>query len=161
MPLRLTEKEERPFAPFALLLAGAIIGLVGYDVYYWSGVSEHRTTLAHTPAYGGVLLIIWLWLAWVSRDRWLRTAWLILAFNEGLSLLAGIQPAISPLWWRQDALLLAAAALVAVWGWRNSGAWIRLVAVLILLGGLFAAQLSLEMPRRAPIVRQVPRFRPK
>lgn len=160
MQMRLTDKEERPFAPFALLLAGGLLGAIGYDLYYWSGVSDHRATLVHTPVYGVALLIVWLWLSWVSRDRLLRCAWLALAFNEALSMIAALQPSISP-WWRRDVLVIVWAALVGLWGWRHSASRVRFVAVLILVGGLFAGQLSLDVPRRAPIVRQVPHLRPK
>ena len=160
MPMRLTEHEERPFAPFALLVAGGILGAIGYDLYYWSGVNDHRATLVHTPGYGVVLLIVWLWLAWVSRDRLLRVAWGVLALNEALSMIATLLPAISP-WWRRDLLIMVWAALLCRWGWRHSAPWVRFLAVLLLVGGIFAGQLSLDVPRRAPIVRRVQHPAPK
>ena len=160
MPMRLTDQEERPFAPFALVVSGGILGAIGYDLYYWSGVNDHRATLVHTPVYGVVLLIVWLWLAWVSHDRLLRVAWCVLALNEALSMIAALQPAISP-WWRRDVLIMVWAALLCRWGWRHSAPWVRFLAVLLLVGGIFAGQLSLDVPRRAPIVRRVPHPAPK
>jgi hypothetical protein len=153
MPFRLTEIEERPFAPFALLLAGGIIGVVAFDLYFWSGVGDHRATVVHTPGYGAVLLIMWLWLSWMSRDPWLRAAWRILAFNEALSMIAAVQPMLSP-WWRRDVLLLAAAVSIAVWGWRHSPPWMRMLALLIIATGAFAGDIILEPRPRAPIVRK-------
>jgi len=160
MPLRLTAAEERPFAPFALAMAAGVGGLVVYDLIFWLRSSDHRPTLSHAPGYGVVLLLMWLALAWVARSPLVRTAWLVLALNELLSIVTLSHPEWSP-WWRRDVLLTAWAAILFVWGWRHSAAWMRVVALLILAGGVAVGQLMLEVPRRPSILRPGVQVRPK
>ena len=160
MPLRLTAEEERPFAPFVLAMAVGVGGLIVYDLIFWLRSSDQRPTLSHAPGYGLILLLMWLALAWVARSPWVRTAWLVLALNELLSIVTLSHPEWSP-WWRRDVLLILWAALLAVWGWRLSAAWMRVVALLILAGSLALGQLMLEVPRRPPILRPDLQARPK
>jgi hypothetical protein len=152
MPMRLKEEEERPFAPFGLVLAGALAGLIGYDLIFWSRAIDHPPTIAHTPGYGAVLLILWLCLSWVSRDPWLRTAWRVLALNEMFSIMAAVYPTMLP-WWRGDALVLVSCAAVCAWGWRHSPGWVRLIAAVLLALGGIVGQGMLNVERRPPIVR--------
>ena len=103
---------------------------------------------------------MWLALAWVGRSPLVRTAWLVLALNELLSIVTLSHPEWSP-WWRRDVLLIVWAAILAVWGWRHSAAWMRVVALLILAGGFAVGQLMLEVPRRPSILRPGVQVRPK
>lgn len=160
MPLRLTAEEERPFAPFVLALAAGVGGLIVSDLIFWVRSASTRPTLAHAPGYGALLLVMWLALAWVARSPWVRAAWLVLAINELLSVVALGHPGWSP-WWRRDVLLTVWAALLFVWGWRHSAAWMRVLALLLLAGGVAVGQVMLEVPRHAPVVRTDPHARPK
>lgn len=160
MPLRLTAEEERPFAPWVLVMAAGVGGLVLYDLIFWLRSSGLRPTLAHAPGYAVILLVMWLVLAWVSRSPWVRAAWLVLALNELISAVAFSHPDWSP-WWRRDVLLIVWAALLFVWGWRHSPGWMRIFALLVLAGGVGVGQLMLEVPRRPPIVRPAMPARPK
>jgi len=76
----------------------------------------------------------------------------VLALNELLSIVTLSHPEWSP-WWRRDVLLVVWAAILAVWGWRHSAAWMRVLALLILAGGVAVGQLMLEVPRRPSILR--------
>ena len=58
-------------------------------------------------------------------------------------------------------LLIVWAAILAFWGWRHSAAWVRVVALLILAGGVAVGQLMLEVPRRPSILRPGVQVRPK
>jgi hypothetical protein len=160
MPLRLTADEERPFAPFVLAMAASIGGLIVYDLIFWLRSSDHRPSLSHAPGYGVLLLLMWLALAWVARSPLVRTAWLVLALNELLSIVTLSHPEWSP-WWRRDVLLAAWAAILFVWGWRHSAGWMRLLSLLVLAGSVVLGQLMLEVPRRGPIVRPNVAVRPK
>ena len=160
MPLRLTAEEERPFAPFVLAMAAAFGGLILYDLIFWLRSSDHRPTLAHAPGYGVILLVMWLALAWVARSPLVRAAWLVLAVNEAVSVLTLSHPDWAP-WWRRDVLLLIWAAILFVWGWRHSARWMRVLALLLLAGGVGVGQVMLEVPRRPPIVRPALPVRPK
>jgi hypothetical protein len=152
MQLRLTADEERPFAPFALSLAAGIGGLVAYDLVFWARSTDHRPTLAHTPGYGLLLLVMWLWLAWASRSRWLQAAWMLLALNEVLSMVGAAHPDFSP-WWRRDVLLVLWSIALCVWGWRQSPAWVRFAAMLLCATGLLLGQVMLSVERHPPVVR--------
>lgn len=160
MPLRLTAEEERPFAPFVLAMAAGVGGLVVCDLIFWIRSADHRPTLAHAPGYGVFLLLMWLALAWAARSALVRAAWLLLAVNELISMVSLAHPEWSP-WWRRDVLLMAWAAVLGVWGWRHSAAWMRVIALLLLAGGAVVGQLMLEVPRRPPIVRPDVHARPK
>ena len=160
MPLRLTAEEERPFAPFALAMAAGVGGLIVYDLIFWLRSSDQRPSLAHAPGYAVFLLLMWLALAWVGRSPLVRAAWLVLALNELLSLVTLSHPEWSP-WWRRDVLLIVWAGILAVWGWRHSAAWMRVVALLVLAGGVAVGQLMLEVPRRPSILRPGIQVRPK
>jgi hypothetical protein len=160
MPLRLTADEERPFAPFVLAMAAGVGGLVVSDLIFWLRSSDHRPTLAHAPGYAVILLLMWLVLAFAARSPWVRTAWLVLALNELLSIATFSHPEWSP-WWRRDVLLTVWAAILFVWGWRHSAVWMRLIALLVLAGGVGVGQLMLEVPRRPPVLRPGLQVRPK
>jgi hypothetical protein len=159
MPLRLTAEEERPFAPFVLAMAAGVGGLVVSDLIFWIRSSDHRATLAHAPGYGVLLLLMWLALAWVARSPLVRAAWLVLTLNELLAIVTLSHPDWSP-WWRRDVLLTAWAAILFAWGWRHSPAWMRVLALLVLAGGIGIGQLILEVPRHGPIVRPAAHARP-
>ena len=160
MPLRLTAEEERPFAPFVLAMCAGVGGVVASDLIFWLRSADHPPTLPHAPGYGVVLLVMWLALAWVARSPWVRTAWLVLAVNEVLSLVTLAHPEWAP-WWRRDVLLIVWAALLFAWGWRHSAGWMRLLALLILAAGVILGQLMLDVPRRPNIVRPSVHARPK
>ena len=152
MSLRLTADEERPFAPFVLAMAAGVGGLIVYDLIFWLPSSDQRPSLAHTPGYGVFLLLVWLALAWVGRSPLVRTAWLVLALNELLTIVTLSHPEWLG-WWRRDVLLILWATILAVWGWRHSAPWMRVLALLILAGGVAVGQLMLEVPRRPSILR--------
>jgi hypothetical protein len=106
-----------------------------------------------------LLLLMWLALAWVARSPLVRAAWLVLTLNELLAIVTLSHPDWSP-WWRRDVLLTAWAAILFAWGWRHSPAWMRVLALLVLAGGIGIGQLILEVPRHGPIVRPAAHARP-
>jgi hypothetical protein len=106
------------------------------------------------------LLLMWVALAWVGRSPWVRTAWLVLALNELLTIVTLSHPEWLG-WWRRDVLLILWATILAVWGWRHSAPWMRVLALLILAGGVAVGQLMLEVPRRPSILRPGVQVRPK
>jgi hypothetical protein len=160
MQLRLTDEEERPFAPFALVMSAVVCGIVVSDLMFWLRATDHRPTLTHAPGYAAVLVAVWLSLALVSRSGWLRAAWLLLALNEVLSALAAWHPEWSP-GWRPDALLIAWTGAICVWGWQRSPAWLRILAVLLFAGGIVFGQSMLTVERLPGIKRPALVGKPK
>jgi hypothetical protein len=132
-------------------MGGALAGLIIYDLIFWSRAIDRPPSIAHTPGYGAILLIVWLWLAWVSQDVWLRIAWRVLALNEMFSIIGGVYPSILP-WWRRDALVLLACIAVCVWGWRHSPGWVRVIAAVLLAAGVIVGQGMLNVQRPRPVV---------
>ena len=132
MQWRLSEPQERPFAPWALCLAGWIVGILLFDAVYWLETGQQASGLAHPLWYGGALALASLWLAWACRSRSLRIAWLMLALNEVALVLASYHAAWIP-WWLRDALPLASAASMISWAWRPSPHWSRFVAIAMFL----------------------------
>lgn len=151
MQLRLSEEQERPLAPWALALAAITVGFVLNDLAYWLRSDQHKPVLAHPAWYGGALAFAWLWLAWACRTFWLRAAWLLLALDQVMTVVAFVDPGWTR-WWVRDAFTLAWAVAIVLWSWRRSPRWTRVLFALLLLGSLEIGHLAVSPGERNTVV---------